>query len=110
MRIHYNETDLADQLRKRGIPVIQASPATSEYDACIEITGLVHVSIPSFGGAPCVVRETAGPVFVFGPEQRTLDGLVEQIKFHIAAAGHEVLQAAADAEDDYILDNGPSPC
>ncbi len=108
-----SERELAEQLRLAGIPVQATSEADDQVDAAVEITSLVHVSIPTFGGSPCVVREVPDGLnteFVFGPEQSTLEGLVEQIRFHLEQAGQEVIQAVASAEDDYILDNGPSPC
>ncbi|HBP1342002.1 TPA: hypothetical protein L5T32_004346 [Pseudomonas aeruginosa] len=93
-----NEIDLADMIRKEGIPVLRTTAATAESNAFIEITNLVHVSVPSTGKSPCVVRETESVTFIVGPEQPTFDGLIDQIRFHLQISGHKLPQPNVDAE------------
>ncbi len=95
----YSEIELAELLRQAGVAVTGTTPATDVEDATVEITGLVHVQIPSFGGAPGVVRDCQDGSFMFSDEFTTLGKLVESIRHNLEQADQETLQKVADGED-----------
>jgi hypothetical protein len=83
---------LAAQLQAAGIKVTSTAEADYETDAMVEITGAVHVTIPTFGGHPTVVRMTAEGSFMFYAESADHDALLAQIRVAIEEADHEALQ------------------
>lgn len=110
MKTPLNERTLEGLLKAAGIPVLRVLPSSDLEDACIEISGLVHVTIPTFGGAPSVVRDCQDDSFLFYEETPTLEGLIAQIKVALSDADAQVLQRVADAEDASLAQGDPSPC
>lgn len=105
------EVELAALLRQAGIPVLRTSPVTDAEDASIEITDLVHITIPTFGGSPGVVRECQDGSFLFDEEQHTIEGLINQVRHHLEVSDEVALQAIEAAQKGLDpVEDGPSPC
>ena len=70
---------LANSLAARGIRVESVQDGDDVQDGTINITGLVHVQVPTFGGPCGVVRETGDGCFVFYPVRRSVNAIIADI-------------------------------
>lgn len=84
---------LAQLLSEAGLSIHSTVDGDDGVDAMIEITERVHVTIPTFGGRPGVVREEASGDFIFYPEPADTAGLIAQIADALADAEQETAPA-----------------
>ncbi|MFA5311709.1 MAG: hypothetical protein WC375_00155 [Methanomassiliicoccales archaeon] len=71
---------IADILLRRNIVVLSHKEGNYEWDGKVEITPLIHVQVPTYGGGFHVVRETPDHKFNFSPELKTIDEVVSFIE------------------------------
>lgn len=84
--------ELAAMLRRAGFSVTTVQNGDDVEDGDITITARVRIQVPTFGGAPGVVRETAEETFIFSPERRDFDALCTDLR---EALSHEPRDSAA---------------
>ncbi|MDU4254487.1 hypothetical protein [Pseudomonas sp.] len=71
---------MAELIKQAGLPVLAVTEETMDEDAGIEITDLISVSVPTFGGYPCVLRHCPGNSFNFYDESADMAHLIATIQ------------------------------
>lgn len=78
--------EVAAILKKNGFNVINVEEGDDVEDGMLEVTDTVHVTAPTFGGGPCVVRELPDGCFEVNPQRKDFAILFTDLRTTLAAA------------------------